>query len=164
MPISRSYDGQKFFTHIHRGEVLRRAATPLLVVLVLVETTDLIFAVDSIPAIFAVTQDAFLIYTSNVFAILRLRSMYFLLAGVIEKFHLLKFGLAIVLMFVGVKMLLTYFDLHIPILISLAVVAGVLTSSVVLSLLIPSREKGPELPGDNPPPPPIPDEASAGGG
>ncbi|HEX6927424.1 MAG TPA: TerC family protein [Longimicrobiaceae bacterium] len=164
MPISRSYDGQKFFTHIHRGEVLRRAATPLLVVLVLVETTDLIFAVDSIPAIFAVTQDAFLIYTSNVFAILGLRSMYFLLAGVIEKFHLLKFGLAIVLMFVGVKMLLTYFDLHIPILISLAVVAGVLTSSVVLSLLIPSREKGPELPGDNPPPPPIPDEASAGGG
>ena len=119
-------------------------ATPLFVVLVIVETTDLIFAVDSIPAIFAVTGDPFIVYTSNVFAILGLRSLYFLLAGVVEKFHYLKLGLAIVLMFVGVKMLsegylARQFGLskEAVILVSLGFVAVVLLSSVAASLIWP---------------------------
>ena len=161
VPVSSSYDGQKFFTRQTIGQASRRVATPLFVVLALVETTDLIFAVDSIPAIFAVTRDPFLVYTSNVFAILGLRSMYFLLAGVIDKFHFLKLGLSVVLVFVGVKMLLTYFHLHIPILISLGVVAGVLGCSVVASLIFPQKPDAAGLPGDDPPPPPIPDEPAA---
>ena len=114
----------------------RRVATPLFVVLVLVETTDLIFAVDSIPAIFAVTHDPFIVYTSNVFAILGLRSLYFLLAGVIGTFRYLQLGLSVVLVFVGAKMLIADWY-QIPIGVSLAVVAGVLTISVVASLLFP---------------------------
>jgi tellurite resistance protein TerC len=114
----------------------RWVATPLLVVLILVETTDLIFAVDSIPAIFAVTDDPMIVYTSNVFAILGLRALYFLLAGVIHKFHYLKLGLSIVLVFVGVKMLLT--DTYpVPIGVSLSVIAAVLTLSVAASLIWP---------------------------
>ena len=139
VPVSPSYDGQKFFTRLLVGGVTRAAATPLFVVLILVETTDLIFAVDSIPAIFAVTRDPFLVYTSNVFAILGLRWMYFLLAGVIDKFHFLKLGLPAVLVFVGAKMLLTYFHIHLPIMLSLGVVAGVLGTSVVLSLIFPQK-------------------------
>src|SRR5687767_14640862 len=112
-------------------------ATPLLLVLVMVESTDLVFAVDSIPAIFAVTRDPFLVYTSNIFAILGLRSLYFLLAGVVGKFHLLKYGLAVILVFVGIKMVgANWF--HVPILISLAVIVGVLAASIVASLLIPA--------------------------
>jgi tellurite resistance protein TerC len=137
--VSPAYDGQHFFSRQLVGGITRRVATPLFVVLVLVETTDLIFAVDSIPAIFAVTTDPFLVYTSNVFAILGLRSMYFMLAGIIDKFHFLKVGLSVVLVFVGVKMLVTYFEYHIPIGISLGVVAGVLLASVGLSLLFPKR-------------------------
>ena len=137
LPISPSYDGQSFFTKLLIKGETRRAATPLFVVLVLVETTDLVFAVDSIPAIFAVTRDPFLVYTSNVFAILGLRSMYFLLAGVIDKFHFLKLGLSAVLVFVGVKMLITFFHFEIPITISLLVVAAVLGGSVILSLVFP---------------------------
>jgi tellurite resistance protein TerC len=155
MPVSPSYEGQKFFTRILTGGVTRRAATPLFVVLILVETTDLVFAIDSIPAIFAVTRDPFLVYTSNVFAILGLRSMYFLLAGVIDKFHYLKLGLAVVLVFVGVKMLITYLELHIPTLLSLAVVAGVLGTSVVASLIFPQKPDVQAFPGDDPAPPPI---------
>jgi tellurite resistance protein TerC len=155
MPVSPSYDGQRFFTRQLIGGVTRRAATPLFVVLLLVETTDLIFAVDSIPAIFAVTRDPFLVYTSNVFAILGLRSMYFLLAGVIDKFHYLKLGLAVVLVFVGMKMLITYFHLHIPIVISLGVVIGVLGLSVVASLIFPQKPDASPPPGDRPPPPPL---------
>ena len=114
-------------------------ATPLFVVLVLVETTDLIFAVDSIPAIFAVTRDPFLVYTSNVCAILGLRSLYFLLAGVINKFHLLKLGIAAVLTFVGVKMLLSgYYE--IPIHVSLLVIVAVLAVSVIASIAFPRKE------------------------
>jgi tellurite resistance protein TerC len=158
VPVSPSYDGQKFFTRLPMGRVTRTAATPLFVVLILVETTDLIFAVDSIPAIFAVTRDPFLVYTSNVFAILGLRSMYFLLAGVIDKFHFLKLGLAAVLVFVGAKMLLTYFHIHIPIMLSLGVVAGVLGISVVLSLIFPQKPDITGLPEDEPPPPPMMDE------
>ena len=101
IPISREYEGEKFFT-VKNG---KKAGTLLLLVLVIVEITDLVFAVDSIPAIFGITTNTFIVYTSNVFAILGLRSLYFLLAGVVEKFHYLKLGLSIVLMFVGVKML-----------------------------------------------------------
>jgi tellurite resistance protein TerC len=137
MPVSPGYDGQRFFTRQLVGGRTRRAATPLFIVLVLVETTDLIFAVDSIPAIFAVTTDPFLVYTSNVFAILGLRSMYFMLGGIIDRFQYLKLGLSVVLVFVGLKMLITYFDYHIPIGVSLGVVAGVLATSVAASLVLP---------------------------
>jgi tellurite resistance protein TerC len=134
MPFTHRYDEQKFFTR----EGGRRVATPLFLVLLLVEFTDLIFAVDSIPAIFAVTTDPFLVYTSNVFAILGLRSMYFLLAGVVEKFHLLRYGLAVILAFVGTKMLIV--DLvHVPIAVSLGVILAALATSIVASLLSPPR-------------------------
>jgi tellurite resistance protein TerC len=109
----------------------------LLLVLVIVEVTDLVFAVDSIPAIFAITTNTFIVYTSNVFAILGLRSMYFLLAGVVEKFQYLKMGLAIVLTFIGVKMLVVVVNVHIPIRFSLIFVAVVLLGSVAASLLWP---------------------------
>ena len=133
LPFTTEYDGQKFFS-IRNG---RRVATPLFLVLLMVEFTDLIFAVDSIPAIFAVTRDPFIVYTSNIFAILGLRSLYFLLAGVVGKFHLLKYGLAVILVFVGVKMIgAAWF--HVPILVSLAVIVGVLSVSIVASLLVPA--------------------------
>lgn len=138
VPITHHYEEEKFFT-IHNG---RRAGTLLLLVLVVVEVTDLVFAVDSIPAIFGITTDTFIVYTSNVFAILGLRSLYFMLAGVVEKFHYLKTGLAIVLSFIGVKMLtedlvsdfLTREALTVA---SLGFVALVLTGSVVASLIWP---------------------------
>jgi tellurite resistance protein TerC len=139
MPVTNHYHGQSFVVRETVGGRLRRVATPLLVVLVLVETTDLIFAVDSIPAIFAITTDPFIVYTSNVFAILGLRALYFLLAGVIHRFHYLKLGLSVVLVFVGVKMLVTYFDYHVPIGLSLAVIGGVLLLAVVASLVFPKR-------------------------
>jgi tellurite resistance protein TerC len=141
IPITHDYRGQDFFVKEPpaRGAAPVIMATPLFVVLVLVETTDLIFAVDSIPAIFAVTRDPFLVYTSNVCAILGLRSLYFLLAGVINKFHLLKLGIAAVLTFVGVKMLLSgYYE--IPIHLSLLVIVGVLGASVAASILFPREE------------------------
>jgi tellurite resistance protein TerC len=132
VPAVSGYRGARF-TVVENG---RRYATPLLAVLVVVEATDVVFAVDSIPAIFAVTTDPFIVYTSNIFAILGLRALYFLLAGVIGSFHYLKLGLALVLCFVGVKMLIT--DLYkIPIAVSLAVVASLLAGSVVASLLRP---------------------------
>jgi len=128
MPLSPNYEGQSFFVKNRRW-----AATPLFVVLLVVESTDLIFAVDSVPAIFAVSRDPFIVYTSNVFAILGLRSLYFLLAGVINLFVYLRYGLGVVLGFVGIKMMLV--DIYkIPIGISLAVVAGILTLSIVASL------------------------------
>lgn len=140
IPVTPDFRGPRFFTR-ENGVWL---ATPLLAVLVLVEITDVIFAVDSIPAIFAVTQDPFLVWTSNVFAILGLRSMYFLLAGVIPKFHLLKVGLALILVFVGFKMLAI--DVYkIPTLVSLAVVASVLISTAVASMLWPKPHAEPEL-------------------
>jgi tellurite resistance protein TerC len=131
IPISKEYDEQKFFTRIN-GKL---TGTLLLLVLVIVEVTDLVFAVDSIPAIFAITRNTFIVYTSNVFAILGLRSMYFLLAGVVEKFHYLKMGLAIVLTFIGCKMLVVAVGVHLPIWISLIFVAVVLFGSVVASLI-----------------------------
>ena len=129
MPVTDNYEGDKFF--IRRAGTLM--ATPLLLVLILVESTDLVFAVDSIPAIFAVTNDPFIVYTSNVFAILGLRSLYFLLAGVVDKFYYLKLGLSAVLVFVGTKMVLV--DLYkIPVGASLGVIASILAISVIASL------------------------------
>jgi tellurite resistance protein TerC len=135
LPIARHYEEQKFFTRIDG----KRTGTLLLLVLMVVEVTDLVFAVDSIPAIFAITTNTFIVYTSNVFAILGLRSMYFLLAGVVEKFRYLRTGLAIVLTFIGLKMLIVAVGFHIPIWFSLVFVAVVLLGSVVASLIIPSK-------------------------
>jgi TerC family integral membrane protein len=113
-------------------------ATPLLLVLIAIEATDVVFAVDSIPAIFAITTDPFIVYTSNIFAILGLRAMYFLLAGVIDKFHYLKYGLALVLLFVGAKMIAAEW-FKVPIVLSLVVIAALLAGSVVASILFPKR-------------------------
>lgn len=138
MPVTQEYRGANFFVR-EAGKLL---ATPLLLVLLIVESTDMVFAVDSIPAIFAVTTDPFIVYTSNVFAILGLRSLYFLLAGVMDKFHYLTLGLSAVLTFVGAKMLmpdlselLTGVSYTIPTLVSLGVVAAILGVAVVASLL-----------------------------
>ena len=136
MPVTNVYHGQSFFVRELVGGRTRLLATPLFVVLVLVETTDLIFAVDSIPAVFAITRDPFIVYTSNIFAILGLRALYFLLAGVLHRFHFLKVGLSAVLVFVGAKMLLV--DVYpVPVGVSLAVIALVLGASVAASLLWP---------------------------
>jgi tellurite resistance protein TerC len=140
VPMTKEYHGKHFFTIVNG----RRVATPLLLVLVLVEFTDLIFAVDSIPAIFGITKDPFLVFTSNIFAILGLRSMYFLLAAVVEKFYLLKYGLAVILSFIGVKMLIEP-RFHIDIVVSLGVVVGTLVISIVASLIWKERERAPEL-------------------
>ena len=139
VPMTPDYRGNAFFV----TENAKRIATPLFLVLILVEFTDLIFAVDSIPAIFGITRDPFIVFTSNIFAILGLRSMYFLLAAVVEKFYLLKYGLAIILSFIGVKMLVEKF-FHIDILISLAVVLGTLAASIAASLVWPKPEDAPE--------------------
>lgn len=133
--ISNEYDGEKFFT-VRNG---MRYFTPLMLVLILIEMTDLVFAVDSIPAIFAITTDPFIVFTSNMFAIMGLRALYFLLADVADRFHYLKYGLALVLMFVGGKMLLAHW-LHIPVMISLAVVAAILAASVLVSLALSAKK------------------------
>ena len=135
IPVTNDYSGGKFFVR----ENGIRMATPLFVVLLLVEFSDLIFAVDSIPAIFAVTKDPFIVYTSNVFAILGLRSLYFALAGVMDKFHYLKIGLGVVLSFVGVKMLLGHTAWKIDTHVSLGVIVGILAISVIASLLRPRK-------------------------
>ena len=145
-PLTKDFHGKHFFT-MENG---RKIATPLLLVLVLVEFTDLIFAIDSIPAIFGVTRDPFIVYTSNIFAVLGLRSLYFLLASVIERFHLLKYGLAIILTFVGAKMIGEHW-IHIPIVASLAVILAVLVIAIVASLIWP------------PPPPPPTEEMETTG-
>jgi tellurite resistance protein TerC len=132
LPVTHEMHGDKFF--IRRDHKLY--ATPLFLVLLVIESSDLIFAVDSIPAILAITQDRFIVYTSNVFAILGLRSLYFALAGIMDFFRFLKIGLAFVLTFVGVKMLAAYFHMHIPIVISLAVIVSILTVSILASLII----------------------------
>ena len=143
VPITSDYREDSFFV-AERGV---RHATPLFVVLLLVELSDLIFAVDSIPAIFAVTTDPFIVYTSNVFAILGLRSLYFALAGVMGKFHYLKIGLGVVLAFVGVKMLLSHSPYKIDTLLSLAVVIGILAASIVMSVVRPRKIGSFEGPG-----------------
>ncbi len=134
--VTRDYEGDKFFVR-HRGVLY---ATPLAVVLVVVETTDILFAVDSIPAILAITTDPFIVYTSNVFAILGLRAMFFALAGMMEVFHYLHYGLSVILIFIGLKMVASTY-VKIPIPIALGVVAGVLAISVVASVLRPHGRK-----------------------
>ncbi|MDQ4149379.1 MAG: TerC family protein [Actinomycetota bacterium] len=139
-PTTSRYQGQKLFIR----ENGRLVATPLFVVLLVVEATDIAFAVDSIPAIFAITRDPFVVLTSNVFAILGLRALYFLLAGSLEKFHLLKYGLAFILAFVGVKMLLSHYW-HPPIALSLGVIVVALAASVFASLKIPPKKQTEEV-------------------
>jgi len=138
IPVTPEYREGKFFV-IEHG---KRYATPLFIVILAVEATDLVFALDSIPAIFAITPDPFIVYTSNVFAILGLRALYFALAGVITMFHYLKFGLSMILVFVGVKMILAH-HFKIPIGIALGVVAAILVLSVIASLLWPVKETPP---------------------
>ncbi len=136
MPVDHDVEGGKFF--VRKGGILH--ATPLFAVVLVLETTDLIFAVDSIPAVLAVTRDPFIVYTSNVFAILGLRSLFFALAGMMRLFHYLHYGLVVVLAFVGVKMLIS--DIfHIPIVISLLVIACVLALSIGASMIWPQEEK-----------------------
>jgi tellurite resistance protein TerC len=140
MKVTDQLHGERFFIMKEEAGKLVRYATPLFLVLILVEITDLIFAVDSIPAIFAITTDPFIVLTSNIFAILGLRAMYFLLADMADRFSLLKYGLAIVLMFIGVKMLLI--DLFkIPVAVSLGIVAAIIGTSIVLSLRKDARQR-----------------------
>ena len=136
LPVTHELHGSKFFVR-HAGKI---AVTPLFIVLVFVEWTDLVFAVDSIPAVLAITHDAFIVFTSNVMAMLGLRSLYFALAGVMDKFHLLHYGLSALLVFIGTKMLLAdYYKL--PTVISLSVIAGVLLVSIVASVLTAPKEE-----------------------
>jgi len=129
LPVSKNYDGENFWT-VENG---KKIATPLFMVICLIALTDVIFAVDSIPAIFAITSDPFIVLTSNVFAILGLRAMYFLLAAVANKFHLLNYGLAAILVFIGTKMVIVDFY-KIPVLFSLGVVVGILVLTMVISV------------------------------
>jgi len=142
MPITHEYHGQKFFV-MQNG---RRAATPLFAVLVCIEVSDVIFAVDSIPAILAITQDTFIVYTSNVFAILGLRSLYFALSGILPYFRFLKYGLGVILCFIGVKMALSHSAWKIPSEVSLMVVGGVLLISVIASIVWKEKHPDEELP------------------
>jgi len=135
LPFSKDFHGKHFFV----VEAGRKVATPLLLVLILVELTDLVFAIDSIPAIFGVTTDPFIVFTSNIFAVLGLRSLYFLLAAVVDRFHLLKYGLALILSFVGFKMLTERY-IEIDIVLSLSIILGVLALSITASLIWPRRE------------------------
>jgi tellurite resistance protein TerC len=134
IPVTDEYHGERFFI-VRQGV---RYATPLFLVLVLIEITDLVFAVDSIPAIFAITSDPFIVFTSNMFAIMGLRALYFLLAGMADRFHYLKYGLAVVLVFIGGKMLAAQW-IHLPVQVSLGVVGAILAVSMLLSLLLPAR-------------------------
>ena len=134
--VSDNFDGDKFFT-IQNGV---KMATPLLTVIAVIEFTDLLFAVDSIPAIFAISNDPFILYTSNIFAIMGLRSLYFLLANFIHMFNKLPYGLAFILGFIGVKMIISPFY-HIPSPVSLGIVGGILIISVILSLVFPEKKE-----------------------
>lgn len=144
MPVTHEIDGKSFF--VKKDGILH--ATPLFIALLFLEATDIIFAVDSVPAIFAVTKEPLIVFTSNIFAILGLRSMYFMLAGVIDKFHLLKYGLAVVLVFVGLKMvwLNPMFDGHFPIVYSLGFILGTIALSVIASLIFPPKKEITETP------------------
>lgn len=149
IPVTSEYHDERFFVRLTDANgYVRRHATPLFIVLIVINTTDIVFATDSIPAIFAVTRDPFIIYTSNICAVLGLRALYFLLAGIMDKFHYLKIGLSLVLIFIGVKMLLEDF-FHIPIIASLAVVAAILASAIFASLLRPQTVDRPPMMGDD---------------
>ena len=135
-PVCNDFVGQNFSTVIDG----RRMLTPLAIVLIMVETTDLVFALDSIPAIFAITQDPFIVFTSNVFAILGLRSLYFVLAGAIQYFKYLKVGLSIVLIFIGAKMLAEIWHFKISTTLSLLIVATIILASIIISFVVAQRE------------------------
>jgi tellurite resistance protein TerC len=143
--VAPELDGQRFFTRLNG----RFALTPLAVTLLLIETTDLIFALDSVPAVFSVTRNAFIVFTSNIFAILGLRSLYFLLAGALNYFRYLKIGLSVVLVFIGAKMLVDphgrpepeWFQIELPTGVSLMVVATIILIAIVLSVMVAEREK-----------------------
>jgi tellurite resistance protein TerC len=137
LPVTETYHGDRLFV----TEKRRLHATPLFLVLVIIESSDLIFAVDSIPAILAISKDTFIVYTSNIFAILGLRSLYFAIAGIMGYFRYLKIGLAFVLTFVGAKMLLAFFGLDIHIVLSLIIIVSILLVSVLSSVLIKPGEK-----------------------
>jgi tellurite resistance protein TerC len=145
MPVTDDYHGHDFFVRIDG----KRAATPLFIALVIVETTDIIFAVDSIPAILGITQDSFLVFSSNILAVLGLRSLYFVLSSMIDKFEYLKYSLALILAFVGVKMLL-HDVLHLEDWISLVVIFGLLAGGVLVSLTRPAPAAAPDDPAENP--------------
>ena len=134
-PVTHTIEGDKLFV-IHNNKLF---ATPLFLVLIIIETSDLLFAVDSIPAILAISQDRFIVYTSNIFAILGLRSLYFAIAGIMGLFHYLKVGLAFVLSFVGLKMLLAFFKIEIPIVASLLIIVGILLASILASVIFPQK-------------------------
>ncbi|HEY3369022.1 MAG TPA: TerC family protein [Symbiobacteriaceae bacterium] len=140
VPVTHDYHREKFLLKEH-GKWM---ATPLLLVLVMIETSDVIFALDSIPAIFSVTTDGFIVYTSNIFAIMGLRSLYFLLASVLEQFRFLKYGICLILTFVGAKMLVVLVDIQVPISVSLGVIIGALALSIIASLLIPAGKPDPK--------------------
>ena len=131
LPVTEGYEGDRFFITTVTGRVM---ATPLLVVLVMVEWTDLVFAIDSIPAVYGVTRDPFIVYSSNIFAILGLRALFFLLAGVMDSFRYLKPGVALILLFIGLKMALSYW-VHLSIGLSLGVIAGILLGAIALSMM-----------------------------
>jgi len=151
MPVTDGYEGDRFFI-VRNG---RRFATPLFVVLLMVETTDVIFAVDSIPAIFAITRDPFIVYTSNVFAILGLRSLYFALASLMQLFHYLNYGLCFILVFVGIKMITGEF-FKIPIVVALGTIVLILAGSVLASVIWPRPVKvEPAVEGETLPPPTV---------
>jgi tellurite resistance protein TerC len=135
-PVHEQFEGQKFFVRING----RLHATLLFLALLVIESTDLLFAIDSVPAVLAVSRDLFIVYTSNLFAIAGLRSLYFVVSGTIGRFHFLKYGLAGVLFFVGVKMIASEWY-HFPILISLGIIMTILTASIVASLLFPKDEE-----------------------
>ncbi|CAN5261707.1 TerC family protein [soil metagenome] len=146
IPVTDTYEGQKFFTR-RNGKLW---ATPLFAALVVVETSDIMFAIDSVPAILSITTDQFIVFTSNAFAIMGLRSLYFLLAGLIDRFEYLKYGLAALLTFAGLKMLLSDV-IHLDVWLSLGIIVAILLVSIVVSLVA-TRNRG--VPEDSPPPPP----------
>jgi tellurite resistance protein TerC len=155
IPVTDEFEGQAFFTR-RNGKLW---ATPLFAALVVIETSDIMFAIDSVPAILAITQDTFIVFTSNAFAIMGLRSLYFMLAGLIDRFEYLKYGLAALLAFAGIKMLLS--DLfHIDVWISLGIILAILVVSVVVSLL---ATRGHDVPPTSPPKPPPTDPAPSQG-
>jgi len=140
LPVTEDYREAHFFARVDG----RLFATPMLLVLLFVETTDILFAVDSIPAVIAVTKDPFIVFTSNIFAILGLRAYYFAVAGFMQMFRFLSYGLSVLLVFIGGKMLVSKaFDKHMPIGVSLGVIAGIVATSVVMSVLIPAKEESP---------------------
>jgi tellurite resistance protein TerC len=141
LPVTETLHGESLFVRQNK----RLFATPLFLVLLVIESSDLIFAVDSIPAILAISQDTFIVYTSNIFAILGLRSLYFAVSGIMGFFRYLKVGLAIVLAFVGFKMLASYIHVEIPILLSLAIIISILVISILASIIIRKKESFPDL-------------------